>query len=170
MSNPTWTPETYAIELVTNYGEFYSVLKGYDYATLSAFDASQLPAFTTTFTDWTVEMTAALDKYKRKLTSALRGAKRMWATNYYVDLGDYMDELLEESIPASLVTATQNLKTALGNAVVAYWNGKKMKACQGLTFYWAKANLWAGIRDRYYEEVAWGTATGWVDFLDAYHA
>ncbi len=172
VDNPTWSAETYAIEMVTNYGEYYAPRKGFDYATLSAFDASQLTTFTTSFTDWTVEMTAALPQYKRKLTSALSGAKKMWGTTYYVDMGDYMDELLEESIPASLVTATQNLKTALGNAVVAYWNGKKMKACQGLTFYWAKASAWKGphaIRERYVTEVAWGTATGWIGFLDTYH-
>lgn len=172
VDNPTWTPERYAIEIVTNYGEYYAAQKGVDYAMLSAFDASQLPAFTTTFTDWTAEMTAALDKYKRKLTSAIRGAKKMWQTFWYVDLGTYLDALLEESIPDSLVTKTQNLKTALGNAIVAKWNGKKMKACQGLTFYWATRTYWIGswsLRDRYYAEVAWGTATGWAGFLDAYY-
>ena len=173
VDNPTWTPERYATEMVTNYGEYYSGMKGYDWAMLSAIDGSQLPALTTSFTDWTSEMTAALAKNKRQITSALRGAKKMSQTNYYVDLGDYLVELLEEkNVPASLVTAAENAQTVLSNAVVAKWNGKKMKACHGLAFYWAKANYWKGtwsVRDVYVEQVAWGTATGWIGFLDAYH-
>jgi hypothetical protein len=171
VNNPSQDARTYAIELVTNYGEYYVGQKGLDYAMLSAVDASQIQALTTTFTDWASEMTAALDTDKRKLTSALRGAKKMWATNYFVDMNSYMDQLLEESIPASLVTATENVKTAVNNAVVAVWNGKKMKGCCGLTFYWAKANYWKGEwRARYVSEVAWGQVTGWANFLDAYYA
>jgi len=171
VNNPSQDARTYAIELVTNYGEYYVGQKGLDYAMLSAVDASQIQALTTAFADWTSEMTAALDAYERKLTSALRGAKKMWATNYFVDMNSYMDQLLEESIPASLVTATENVKIAVNNAVVAVWNGKKMKGCCGLTFYWAKANYWKGDwRARYVSGVAWGQVTGWADFLDAYYA
>jgi len=171
VTNPSQDARTYAVEMVTNYGEYYAGKKGLDYATLSAFDASQLPALKTAFTAWTSEMNVNLANYKRKYASALSGAKKMWATNYYVDMNSYMDQLLEEAIPASLVTATQNVKTAVNNAVVAAWNGKKMTGCCGLTFYWAKANYWKGTwRARYISEVAWGQATGWAAFLDAYYA
>ena len=172
VNNPTQDALTYATELVVNYGELYASLKGYGSETFSAVDVGQIPALTTVFTDWTSEMAANLGQYKRKYTSALRGARKMWGTNYYVDLYDYMLELLEESIPASLVTATENVKTAVNNAVVAEWHGKKIKNVYGLTFYWAKRTYWAGkqsVRDRYISEVAWGQATGWADFLDAYH-
>jgi len=173
VDNPTWSPERYATEMVTNYGEYYVGMKGYDWAMLSAVDAGQIPALTTAFTDWTSEMTAALGQHKRKISSALRGAKKMAQTNYYVDLGDYLVNLLEQrNLPASLVTASENVQTVLSNAVVAKWNGKRMKGCHGLAFYWAKANYWKGtwsVRDRYVTEVAWGTATGWIGFLDAYH-
>ncbi|NIR87800.1 hypothetical protein GWO13_09705 [Candidatus Bathyarchaeota archaeon] len=172
VGNPTWDAERYAVELVTNYGEYYAAQHGVDYATLSAVDASQIPALATAFTDWTSEMTANLDKYERKYTSALRGTTKMWATNWYLDMNSYMDQLLEEKIPASLVTTTQNVKTAVNNAVLAAWNGKKMTGCCGLTFYWAKELYWTGawsVRDRYIAEVAWGTATGWAGFLDAYY-
>jgi len=170
VSNPSQDARTYAIELVTNYGEYYTALKGYDYATLSAVDASQIPTLTTTFTDWTSAMSANLATYKAKYTSALRGTQKMWATNYYLDMYNYMVKLLQESIPATLVTATENVKTAINNAVVANWTAKKMTACHGLTFYWAKANYWKGTwRTRYISEVTWGQATGWANFLDAYY-
>ena len=93
----------------------------------------------------------------------------MWATTYYVDLGDYMTKLLAQSIPATLATATQNLKTAIANAVIANWYGKKQSNIYGLTFYWAKENLWAAARPNYLA-VSWGQVTGWTNFLDAYCA
>ena len=173
VNNPTQDALTYATELVINYGELYTPLKGYGAETLSAVDVDQIPALATAFTDWTSEMTANLGQYKTKYASALRGAKKMAQSNYYVDLYDYTLELLDESIPASLVTATENVKTAMNNAVVAEWHGKKMKDVYGLTFYWAKAGYWTGpssVRDRYIAEVSWGQVTGWADFLDAYYA
>jgi len=173
VNNPTQDALTYATELVINYGELYTPLKGYGAETLSAVDVDQIPALATAFTDWTSEMTTNLGQYKTKYASALRGAKKMAQSNYYVDLYDYTLELLDESIPASLVTATENVKTAMNNAVVAEWHGKKMKDVYGLTFYWAKAGYWTGpssVRDRYIAEVSWGQVTGWADFLDAYYA
>jgi len=172
VNNPTWDAERYSIELVTNYGEFYGPRKGYGFETLSAVDVSEIPALTTAFTDWTSEMLVNLDGYKARYAAALRGAKKMSGTNYYVDVYDCMLELLEENIPATLVTATENVKTAINNAVVISWMGPKQKNIYGLTFYWAKAQYWTGgwsVRDRYIAEVAWGQATGWADFLDAYY-
>jgi len=171
VNNPTWDARTYATELVVNYGQFYASLKGYGSETFSAVDVGQVPALVTAFTDWTSAMLANLGQYKRKYTSALSGAKKMWATYYYVDMYDYMLELLQENIPATLVTATENVKTAINNAVIANWFGKKQSDIYGLTFFWAKATYWKGTwRTRYISEVAWGTATGWANFLDAYHA
>lgn len=172
VDNPTWDAERYAIEMVTNYGEYYSPLKGFDYATLSAIDASQIPALTTAFTTWTSEMMTTLAENKRQYTSALRDAEKMWTTYYYVDMYDYMFKLLEENIPVSLATATQNVKTAVNNTVVANWGAKKMIDTHGLTFYWAKKIYWTGtlsVRDRYITEITWGQVTGWAAFLDAYH-
>jgi hypothetical protein len=169
VNNPSQDARTYATELVTNYGELYSSLKGYGAETFSAIDMNQIPALTTAFTTWTATMQANLAQYKSKYTSALRNSKKMWATNYYVDMGDYMNKLLAQSIPATLVTDTQNVKTALSNAVIASWYGKKQSNIYGLTFYWAKGNLWASART-YYLAVSWGQVTGWTSFLDAYCA
>jgi hypothetical protein len=169
VNNPSQDAHTYATELVVNYGELYSSLKGYGAETFSAIDVNQIPALTTAFTTWTTTMQANLAQYKSKYTSALRNSKKMWATNYYVDMGDYMNRLLAQSIPATLVTDTQNVRTALSNAVIASWYGKKQSNIYGLTFYWAKGNLWASARP-YYLAVNWGQATGWTNFLDAYCA
>lgn len=172
VNNPTQDALTYATELVVNYGELYTPLKGYGFETLSAVDVGQIPALATAFTDWTSEMTANLDGYKTRYGAALRGARKMAQSNYYVDMYDYTLELLDETIPASLVTATENVKTAINNAVVAEWHGKKMKDVHGLTFYWAKAGYWTGpssVREAYLQ-VPWGQVTGWADFLDAYYA
>jgi hypothetical protein len=169
VSNPSQDARTYATELVVNYGELYSSLKGYGAETFSAIDMNQIPALTTAFTTWTATMQANLAQYKSKYTSALRNSKKMWATNYYVDMGDYMNKLLAQSIPATLVTDTQNVKTALSNAVIASWYGKKQSNIYGLTFYWAKTNQWASART-YYLAVNWGQTTGWTNFLDAYCA
>ncbi len=167
VNNPGQDARTYATELVVNYGELYSSLKGYGAETFSAIDVSQIPALTTAFTIWTETMQANLAQYKSKYASALRSTNKMWATNYYADMQDYMTNLLGLSIPATLVTATQNVKTALNDAIVASWYGKKQSDIYGLTFYWAKANLWASARP-YYLAVNWGQATGWTNFLDAY--
>jgi hypothetical protein len=169
INNPSQDARTYATELVTNYGQLYSSLKGYGAETFSATDISQIPALTTAFTTWTTAMQANLAQYKSKYTSALRSTSRMWATYYYADMQDYMNELLAQSIPAALVTATQNVKTALNSAVVVSWYGKKQSDIYGLTFYMAKGNLWASARP-YYLAVSWGQVTGWTNFLDAYCA
>jgi hypothetical protein len=169
INNPSQDARTYATELVVNYGELYSSLKGYGAETFSAIDINQIPAFTTAFTTWTATMQTNLAQYKSKYASALKASKKMWATNYYVDMGDYMNKLLAQSIPATLVADTQNVKTALSNAVIASWYGKKQSNIYGLTFYWAKANLWASARP-YYLAVNWGQVTGWTTFLDAYCA
>ncbi len=172
VNNPTQDALTYATELVVLYGEFFTPLNNYAWETLSAVDVGQIPALTTAFTDWTSEMTANLDQYKTKYTAALRGAEKMVGTYYFVDMYDYMLELLEENIPASLVTATENVKTALNDAVVAEWHGKKISNVYGLHFFWSKSLYWSGSwaslgRDIYLS-VAWGQTTGWTNFLDAY--
>jgi len=172
VSNPNQDAQTYATELVVNYGELYWSLKGYGFETFSAIDVNQIPTLTTTFTDWTSTMLSNLNQYKSRYASALRGAKKMAGTNYYLDMYDYMLELLDERIPAELVTATENVKTAMSSAVVANWYGKKQSDIYGLTFFWAKQNYWTGtwsIRDNYLE-VTWGQVTGWTNFLDAYYA
>jgi len=172
VNNPSQDARTYATELVVNYGQLYSSLKGFGAETFSAIDVNQIPALTTAFTTWTSTMQANLNEYKSKYTSALRSSKKMWATNYYIDMYDYMLRLLEQSIPPTLVTATQNVKTAISNAVVANWYGKKQSNIHGITFFWAKANQWtgtSGIRDNYLA-VTWGQGTGWANFLDTYHA
>jgi hypothetical protein len=169
VNNPSQDARTYATELVANYGELYSSLKGYGAETFSAIDVSQIPTLTAAFTTWTTEMQANLAQYKSKYTSALRSSNKMWATYYYADMGDYMNELLTQSIPTALVTETQNVKTALANAVVANWYGKKQSDIYGLTFYFAKQNQWSSAKP-YYLAVDWGQATGWTDFLDAYCA
>jgi hypothetical protein len=169
VNNPSQDARTYANELVVNYGELYSSLKGYGAETFSAIDISQIPALTTAFTTWTSTMQANLNQYKSKYASALRSSNRMWGTTYYVDMYDYMNQLLTQNIPTALVTDTQNVKTAIANAVVANWFGKKQSDIYGLTFYWAKANQWASART-YYLAVTWGQTTGWISFLDAYCA
>jgi len=174
VNNPYQDARTYAAELVVNWGEFYAPWKGPASQTCSAIDIAQMPALTTAFTDWTSKMLANLNQYKTKYSSALRDAEKMVATYYFVDMYDYMMELLQENIPATLVQATENVKTAVDNAVVANFAEKAQNDCYGLTFYWAKAAYWTGSwsgewRTRYVQEVAWGTATGWVGFLDAYH-
>jgi hypothetical protein len=175
VNNPTQDALTYATELVVNYGEYYGPLKGFNDVTLSAVEVSQLSALTTAFTDWTSEMMTNLGQYKKKYTAALRGAKKMAGTEpaYFVDMVDYMVELLDENIPASLVTASENVMTAVNNAVVANWMAKRQKNCNGLTFFFSKALYWSGSwaslgRDIYLS-VAWGQTTGWTDFLDAYY-
>jgi len=169
VNNPGQDPRAYAAELVVNYGELYSSLKGFGAETFSAIDVNQIPALTTAFTTWTATMQANLNQYKSKYAAALKGSKKMWATTYYVDMGDYMTRLLAQGVPATLVTDTQNVKTALTNAVIANWYGKKQSNIYGLTFYFAKANLWPSARP-YYLAVAWGQVTGWTYFLDAYCA
>ncbi len=175
VNNPTQATLAYATELVVNYGELYGSLKGYGTQTLSAVDVGQIPALTTAFTSWTSEMHANLGSLKKKYTSALRGAKKMAATEpaYFVDMYDYMLELQEENIPASLVTASENVKAALNDAVVAEWHGKKISNVYGLHFFWSKSLYWSGSwaslgRDIYLS-VAWGQTTGWTNFLDAYY-
>ncbi len=175
VNNPTQDALAYATELVNNYGEYYWKKKGYGWETLSALDVNQIPALTTTFTDWTSEMLANLNQYKRRYTAALRGAKKMAGTEpaYFVDMYDYMLELLEENIPASLVTATENVKTAVNNAVVINWYNNKQSDIYGLHFFWSKALYWSGSwailgRDIYLS-VSWGQTTGWTGFLDAYY-
>ncbi len=170
VTDPSQDARTYAAELVVNYGEFYASLKGYGAETFSAIDVAQIPALTTAFTDWTSLMAANIGQYKSKYTSALRGAKKMWGTSYYVDIYDYMTELQDESIPVSLMTATGNVKTAISNAVVTNWYGKKQSNIYGLTFFWAKRNYWTGTWKANYLQVPWGQVTGWSDFLDAYYA
>ena len=170
VNNPQQTALTYATELAVNYGEFYSSLKGYGAETFSAVDVTQIPALTTAFTDWTSQMQINLNQYKSKYSTALKGTKKMWATNYYLDMYDYMVELLEESIPATLVTATQNVQAAISNAVVANWYGKKQADIYGITFFWAKATAWKGAIRNYYLQVPWGQTAGWANFLDAYYA
>jgi hypothetical protein len=174
VNNPTQDTQTYAIELVTNYGDYYWKKKGYGYETLSAVDVSQLPALTTAFTDWTTEMSANLGQYKRQYTAALRGAKKMATADpkWFVDMYNYMLELQDENVPASLKTAAENAKTAVDNAVVINWMNNKQKDCYGLHFFWSKAIYWTGSwtslgRDIYLS-VAWGQTTGWTNFLDAY--
>jgi hypothetical protein len=170
--NPTQDALTYTTEMVVLFGEFFTPLNKYAGETLSAVDVSQIPALTTAFTDWTSEMTANLEGYKKRYAKALRGATKMHQSEYYVDLYDYTLELLDETIPASLVTATENLKTAINNAVVAEWHGRRMRPVYGLTFYWATASCWTGhwsVREDYLQ-VSWGQVTGWADFLDAYYA
>jgi hypothetical protein len=169
VNNPSQDARTYANELVVNYGELYSSLKGYGAETFSAIDINQIPALTTAFTTWTTTMQANLAQYKNKYTSAIKGTNKMWATTYYLDMYDYMNNLLAQSIPQTLVTATQNVKTAIANAVIANWYGKKQSNIYGLTFYWAKANQWTSART-YYLAVTWGQTTGWTNFLDAYCA
>ena len=172
VDNPTQDALTYAAEMVVNWGEFYVPWKGPASQTFSAIDVSEIPALTTAFTDWTSEMLANLDQYKTKYTTALRGAEKMVGTYYFVDMYDYMLELLEESIPASLVTAAENIQIAINNTVVANFAEKAQNDCYGFSFYWAKAAYWTGPwseRDQYISEVAWGQVTGWADFLDAYH-
>jgi len=173
VNNPTWDARRYAAELVVNWGEFYVPWKGPASQTFSAIDIGQMPALTTAFTAWTSAMLANLAKYKTKYTSALKDAEKMVATYYFVDMYDYMLELLQENIPASLVTASENVKTAINNAVIANFAEKAQNDCYGISFYWAKAAYWTGAwseRDSYISEVAWGTATGWANFLDAYYA
>jgi len=169
VNNPSQDARTYATELVVNYGQLYSSLKGYGAETFSSIDVNQITALTTAFTTWTTTMQANLNQYKSRYTSALRNSKKMVGTTYYVDMYDYMNKLLAQSIPATLVTATQNLKTAITNAVIANWYGKKQSNIYGLTFYWAKTSQWASARP-YYLAVTWGQTTGWTNFLDAYCA
>jgi hypothetical protein len=146
VNNPTQDALTYATELVTNYGEYYWQKKGYGYETMSAVDVSQVPALTTAFTDWTSEMLTNLDSYKKKYTTALRGAKKMAGTEPgdFVDMYNYMLELLEENIPTSLVTKTENVKTAVNNAVEVNWYNHKQSNIYGLHFFWSKALYWTG--------------------------
>ncbi len=176
MNNPTQDALAYATELVTNYGEYYWKKKGYGWETLSAIDVDQIPALTTAFTDWTSEMHANLDTYKRRYTSALRGAKKMSGTEpcYFVDMYDYMLELQDENVPTSLKTAAENVKTAVDNAVVINWHNNKQSDVYGLHFFWSKALYWTGswksLGREIYISVAWGQTTGWTNFLDAYYA
>jgi hypothetical protein len=170
VNNPSQTALTYATELVVNYGEFYSSLKGYGAETFSALDVTKMPALATAFTTWTSQMLVNLNPYKSRYSTALKGTKKMSGTNYYPDMYDYMLQLLEENIPATLVTATQNVKAALSNAVIANWFGKKQANIYGLTFFWAKSTSWKGSIRNNYLQVPWGQTTGWANFLDAYYA
>jgi len=176
VNNPTQDALTYATELVTNYGEYYWKKKGYGWETLSAVDVNQIPALTTTFTDWTSAMLANLDRYERRYTSALRGAKKMSGIEpaYFVDMYDYMLELQDENVPTSLKTAAENVKTAVTNAVVVNWYNNKQSDVYGLHFFWSKALYWTGswksLGRELYISVAWGQTTGWTNFLDAYYA
>jgi hypothetical protein len=169
-NNPSQTALTYATELVVNYGEFYNSLKGFGAETFSAVDVTKMPALTTAFTDWTAQMLANLNQYKSKYSTALKGTKKMWATNYYLDMYDYMLQLLEENVQATLVTATKNVQAALSNAAIANWFGKKQASIYGLTFFWAKSNSWRNSIRNNYLQVPWGQITGWTNFLDAYYA
>jgi hypothetical protein len=172
VNNPYQDAATYAAELVINYGEFYGSLKGYGSETCSAINVAQIPALTTAFTDWTATMLANLGGYKRKYSSALSGTKKMSATSYYLDMYDYMLELLGENIPTALIQTTEKVKTAINNAVVTNWFGKKQSSIYGLTFFWAKANYWTGSQSvrANYLRVTWGQVTGWINFLDTYYA
>jgi len=173
VNNPTWDARTYATELVVNWGEFYVPWKGPASQTFSAIDMGQMPALTTAFTNWASAMSANLNTYKTQYSHALRDVEKMVGTYYFADMYDYMLELLQENIPATLVTATQNVKTAINNAVVANFAEKAQNDCYGISFYWAKAAYWTGSwseRNRYISEVAWGQVTGWANFLDAYYA
>jgi hypothetical protein len=169
VNSPSQDARTYATELVVNYGQLYSSLKGFGAETFSAIDVSQISPLAAAFTTWATTMQANLNQYKSKYTSALRSSKKMWATTYYVDMYDYMNKLQAQSIPPTLVTATQNVKTAITNAVIANWYGKKQSSIYGLTFYWAKENQWPSVRSNYLA-VTWGQTTGWTNFLDAYYA
>ncbi len=171
VSNPYQDALTYANELVVNYGEFYASLKGYGSETFSAVDVAQMSSLAMAFHDWASEMLANLGEFRSKYSSALKSAKRMWATYYYVDVYDYMIELLKENIPTALIAATENVKTAIGNAVIANWYGRKQSDIYGITFFWAKSNYWIGsasVRTNYLQ-VTWGQTTGWSNFLDAYY-
>ena len=169
VNNPSQDVRTYAAELVVNYGQLYSSLKGFGAETFSAMDVNKIPTLATAFTTWTSAMQANLNQHKSKYASALRSSKKMSATTYYVDMYDYMNKLLTQSIPPTLVTATQNVKTTITNAVIANWYGKKQSNIYGITFYWAKNSQWTSVRTNYLA-VTWGQTTGWTNFLDAYCA
>jgi hypothetical protein len=94
----------------------------------------------------------------------------------YIDLGHFVDLLLENTDDPAVVQAAKQVKTALANAVVAEVHGNEKPASTGLTIFFPNSELYGitfdksvGYEDMYPAFVGrFATASLWDDFL-TYH-
>jgi hypothetical protein len=86
---------------------------------------------------------------------------------YYVDLGDFLDNvIITEGIGATVKTEAENVKAALTEAVL-YQRQNKFPKASGLSIFndiWGSDNLYAPF---YYSQVvSFGATNSWTDYVD----
>ena len=169
--DPSRTPDQVASDMITGWAQYSGPRSEFYYATLSAISISSLAQSMGTIDAWCDAIRANLKTYYRAYKASVRDTYSVFYTKCQVDMVDLANKLLANSkiTTPTLRTLTQNMKTAVENAVLYLDNADSTTMCGGMTLWWGTDWDWSSW-SYVYAGLDFATYTGWYDFLVEYNA
>ncbi len=170
VADPAMSPQDFASDMVAAWGVYYGNTTWANTVNLAAYDLAAMKDSLPAVAMWTSAMLRLLPTYRHAYATALKHAYEAVATHYFVDVVDYVRQLLGDTgvTDAGLRVASQALASAISAYVVRLWNAAKMTACGGITVYFGTGTDWSGSSASYLQ-TAFAGDTGWGAFLTAYN-
>jgi hypothetical protein len=169
--DPTRTPDQVASDMIDGWAQYYDPQSQYFYATLGAVSLSSLAQSMSTVDAWCDAIHANLDAYYKAYKSALRNTYSVFYTKYQVDMVDLGNQLLANSkiTDTALRALTQDMITAVEDAVLYLDNAPNTMMCGGITLWWGTGSDWSSWSS-VYAGLDFPAYTGWYDFLVDYNS
>ncbi|NHJ87803.1 MAG: hypothetical protein FK734_20240 [Asgard group archaeon] len=133
--------------------------------TMSAIDTSYMTSIATQFTSLTTSLYPYLVSNGADLYN-IRTRCETFYLNHYIDLYDFLNEILAEPILSSLYTSVQTLRSTISNAVINYaYFQSGMSFSHGMSLYFpaVTGTFWSE-----YLNTQWNIETGWGIFLQSF--
>ncbi|MBE0518899.1 MAG: hypothetical protein IH630_06730 [Thermoplasmata archaeon] len=168
--DPTRTPNQVAIDMIDGWKQYYDPQSEFFYATLGAISISGINQAMDTIFDWCASIHANLDAYYKAYKTAVRDTYSVFYTKYQVDMVDLGNNILANSkiTDPTLRALTQDMISAVEDAVLYHDNAGSTMMCGGLTIWWGTGtdwNSWSSV----YAGLDFSAYTGWYDFLVDYN-
>lgn len=169
--DPNRTADQVASDMIDGWAQYYDPQSEYYYATLGAVKISSLSQSMSTIDAWCDAIHANLDAYYRAYKTVVRDTYSVFYTKYQVDMVDLGNHLLANSkiTDPALRALTQDIITAVEDAVLYLDNAENTMMCGGITLWWGTStewNSWSSV----YAGLDFAAYTGWYDFLVEYNA
>ncbi|MCJ7489773.1 MAG: clostripain-related cysteine peptidase [Thermoplasmata archaeon] len=167
--DPLRTPDQVASDMIDGWAQYYDPQSQFYYATLSAVSIGSLAQSMSTISAWCDAIHANLDEYYRAYKSAVRSTYSVFYTKDQVDMVDLGNQLLANSkiTDPTLRALTQDMVTAVEDAVLYLDNSESTMTCGGMTIWWSASTDWNSYSD-VYVGLDFALDTGWDEFLADY--
>ena len=170
-ANPTMDGATLSQQMVTDFMSFYQATEDGDFVSMSAVETGKLSNLTSAVEQLAYELTAVSAETAGAVGDARSGTTafaRVYADEYEqyaaVDLYHFATILAQRSANDQVVSAAENVKTAVSNTVIAHEAGSGVKNSYGVAIYFP--------RNASFYSDSYAQTTGmpvWDQFLNSYH-